>query len=357
MNSVLPNEASDRRGRFRAATSALERFTDGDMVRMLAASEALGSGIGGVRCLAEVAGVQVFVKQVPLTDRELTTRGFRSTANLFDLPMACHYGIASPGFGTWREVAANEMATSAIAEGKSEAFPMLYHWRIFEEPLDSSDLDAIVEEVAELWQGSHEVRSRLDAVATAPATVLLFFEFLPTALLDWLDRQVELGVDTTNAALEMVEAGLLEIADDLRSAGLLHFDAHFGNMRTDGRRVFLTDFGLASSPQFQLTSSERQFIADNATHDRCHMLTRLVDWIVSSFIDGADWQKRDMRIRMAHERNGIGLERLSAKAASAVARHAPIAMIINDFYRRLRFDERHARYPTDAILRALEARE
>jgi hypothetical protein len=249
------------------------------------------------------------------------------------------------------------MATSAVAEGKSEAFPMLYHWRILEEPLDSSDLDAIVEEVAELWQGSHEVRSRLDAVATAPATVLLFFEFIPTALLDWLDRQVELGVDPTNAALEMVEAGLLEIADDLRSAGLLHFDAHFGNMRTDGRRVFLTDFGLASSPQFQLTSSERQFIADNATHDRCHMLTRLVDWIVSSFIDGADWQKRDMRIRMAHERNGIGLERLSAKAASAVARHAPIAMIINDFYRRLRFDERHARYPTDAILRALEARE
>jgi len=353
VNSGLSNDAAERRDRYRTVARALERLTDGEVARLLAASDALGSGIGGVRWLVEVAGARVFVKQVPLSEPELTPQGFRSTANLFDLPMGCHYGIASPGFGVWREVAANEAATRMVAAGRANAFPMLYHWRIREEPLGSSDLDAIVEEVAGLWHGTPKVQARLTALANAPATVLLFFEFIPTTLLDWLDRQVGLGTDATDAAIETVEADLLEIAADLTSAGLLHFDAHFGNMLTDGSRIYLADFGLANSPQFQLADSERRFIAENATHDRCHMLTRLVDWTVAALIDGQDWEQRDLRIRMVRDGDQSGIAHLSPTAVSAIQRHAPVAAVINDFYRRLRFDDRQAEYPTDAIQRAL----
>ena len=33
----------------------------------------------------------------------------------------------------------------------------------------------------------------------------------------------------------------------MNTHGLVHFDAHFGNVLTDGRRLFVADFGLATS--------------------------------------------------------------------------------------------------------------
>lgn len=41
----------------------------------------------------------MFVKRVPLTDLERRPENVRSTANLFELPLFCHYGIGGPGFG------------------------------------------------------------------------------------------------------------------------------------------------------------------------------------------------------------------------------------------------------------------
>lgn len=353
--SSSENNAAVRRRRHRLVADALERLSDGEVTKMLAGSEPLGSGIGGVRARVEIAGVPVFVKQVPLTERELAPPGFRSTANLFDLPMACHYGIASPGFGAWREIAANEMTTRLVVDGMAAAFPMLYHWRVQDMTLESADFEAVVDEVTGYWRGTPTVEHRLDAVASAPANVVLFLEYIPTTLPEWLDEQTALGGAATDAAIEMVENGLLAGVDELKLAGVLHFDAHLNNMLTDGSRIYFTDFGLATSPDFQLSDLEKRFIGDNATHDRCHTLTRLVDWIITALTDAPDWETRDERIQRIQNGHRNELAHLSPTAAAVVERHAPIAAIINDFYRRLRFDDRHAPYPTDALQRALSS--
>ena len=345
-----------RRRRHNTVSGVLERLSDDEVASLLDRSEPLGSGIGGVRELTEIADVPVFVKRVPLTQSELTRQGLRSTANLFDLPMACHYGIASLGFGAWREVAANERATRLVLDGRAESFPILYHWRVQEDPLASTAFDAVVAEVGDYWNGAPAVANRLDAMANAPATVLLFFEHIPTALPSWLDAQAALGVDAADAAIEVVENGLLSGLGELELAELLHFDAHLGNMLTDGNRVYFADFGLASSPRFQLSDSERRFVVANATHDRCHALTRLVDWTISTLTDAQDWQTRDERIRQVRDGNSDGIEHLGPSATGLVRRNAPVAAIINDFYRRLRFEDRHAVYPTDEVQRALRNR-
>ena len=347
------NKAASRRQRHRSVADALQRLSDGEVTRLLATSEPLGSGIGGVRALVEIAGVKVFVKQVPLTERELAEPGERSTANLFDLPMSCHYGIASPGFGVWRETAAHEMTTRLMLYGTAESFPMLYHWRIQHVVLGSSDYETVVEEVTDYWTGTPTVERRLDALARAPATVVLFLEYIPTTLPAWLGEQTALGGLAADEAISMAEAGLLVAVEELQSAGLLHFDAHFGNMLTDGVRVYLTDFGLATSPSFELSELEERFIAANATHDRCHALTRLVDWIITALTDTPDWKTRDERIERISEGDRSGLQHLSPAAAAVVERHASVAAIVNDFYRQLRFDDRHAEYPTDALGQAL----
>jgi hypothetical protein len=336
-------------------SGVLARLSDDEMVRGLDVAESLGSGIGGGRALIEIGDVPVFVKRVPLTELELTRQGFRSTANLFDLPMACHYGIASPGFSVWREVAANEMTTRLVIDGMAESFPMLYHWRVQEDPLESEAVEALVNEVADYWNGAPTVASRLDALANAPASVLLFFEYIPTTLPSWLDEQASLGTDAADAAIEMVEDGLRSGVDEMELAGLLHFDAHLHNILTDGSRVYFTDFGLATSRRFQLSDSERRFVADNATHDRCHTLTRLLNWIIAALTDAQDWEARDERIERIRDGDPDGIEHLGPTARAVIQRYAPIAAVINDFYRRLRFEDRHALYPTEAVQHALSS--
>ncbi|MFF8401556.1 hypothetical protein ACF06P_07965 [Streptomyces sp. NPDC015684] len=44
-----------------------------------------------------------------------------------------------------------------------------------------------------------------------------------------------------------------------RAQGLLHFDAHFENILTDGRRLFFADYGLAISSRFELDKDEADF--------------------------------------------------------------------------------------------------
>ncbi|MEU7900459.1 hypothetical protein AB0B45_47455 [Nonomuraea sp. NPDC049152] len=62
--------------------------------------------------------------------------------------------------------------------------------------------------------------------------------------------------------------------------GLLHFDAHFGNILTDGRRMYFTDFGLAASSRFEFSAAERAFLQLNASHDESYAVRELVNQLL-----------------------------------------------------------------------------
>jgi hypothetical protein len=71
------------------------------------------TGIGGTTALLEIEGSTVFVKRIRgFTDIERQPEHVMSTANLFALPTFCQYGIGSPGFGVWRELATHVMTTN-----------------------------------------------------------------------------------------------------------------------------------------------------------------------------------------------------------------------------------------------------
>jgi hypothetical protein len=118
-----------RRDRSEKLRSRLAVMTDAEVLELVLDGEVLGAGIGGTRSLVVLDDTPLFVKRVPLTDLEGLPANVGSTANLFDLPMGCNYGVGSPSFGVWREVAANVMATSWVASGSCGSFPMLHHWR------------------------------------------------------------------------------------------------------------------------------------------------------------------------------------------------------------------------------------
>lgn len=199
--SGLPHDGTDfshtaRMGRYGAVSTALALLGDHQLGRLLDAAPAVGSGVGGSSAVLDVAGAPVFVKRIPLTDLERDPAGVMSTANLFGVPTPCHYGVVrwpGPGFGAWRELAANTMTTNWVLTGQSEAFPLMYHWRVLPGAAPPTDEHADIDRVVAYWGGSAAVRRRLHALVQASASVALFSEHLPQNLHDWLATQLAAG--------------------------------------------------------------------------------------------------------------------------------------------------------------------
>jgi hypothetical protein len=286
-----------------------------------------------------VDGVPVFAKRIPLTDREFTHP--HHTTNLFDLPMFCQYGIGSPGLNAWRELAANLTITDAILTGQTESFPLLHHWRVLpgRPPIaaEHADIDATVARLG----GSPAVRARLEALATASRSLVLFFEYIPHPLHPWLH-------DDPTSKADTVEQQLLQIVAFLRDRELLHMDGHFDNMRTDGTRIYLTDFGLATSARFDLSPTEQDFAQRNATHDAGYAAMRLVNWLVTAICGvtvpagSGPAARNDYVLRCAA---GNIPDDVPPAVSAILTRHAPAAAMMNSFYWKLFGGDVRAEYP------------
>jgi hypothetical protein len=177
-------------------------------------------------------------------------------------------------FNARRELAANITITDAVLAGETQTFPILHHWRVLpgRSPVaaEHPDIDAAVTTLG----GSPAARVCLEALAAATCSLVLFCEYIPHPVTDWLRKN---PADKAVA----VERQLFEIVRFLRDRELLHMDGHFGNIRTDLERIYLSDFGLAISPQFDLPSAERDFTAQHVTHDAGYAAMRLVNWLVT----------------------------------------------------------------------------
>jgi hypothetical protein len=265
---------------------------------------------------------------------------------MFELPTFCHYGLGSAGGGAWRELAAHAMTTGWVLTGGTENFPLMYHWRVLSGSPPSAPADDIDKMVA-FWDGSPQVRARLDAIAGASASLMLFGEYVPQNLHDWLITQVERGGDALDAACTMIERELRTAVRFMNANGLLHFDAHFRNILTDGERLYVTDFGLATSPRFDLSADERAFLRLNARHDECYSVTDFVNRLLTAVTGNPDQADRVALIgRIAA---GDVPETVPASVAALVRRHAPVALVMNEFYRKLYGESRSTSFPADVI--------
>jgi hypothetical protein len=125
-------------------------------------------------------------------------------------------------------------------------------------------------------------------------------------------------------------------------------DGHFGNIRADDDRLYLVDFGLATSPRFDLSDAERDFAARNAGHDADYASMRLVNWLVTSVCGvpvPADSGPivRDQFVRRCA--TGDIPPDVPPPVEQIIARHARAAARMNDFCSRLFGGDLHAEYP------------
>ncbi|MDO0917153.1 protein kinase family protein [Streptomyces sp. DT2A-34] len=330
--------------------TSLALLSDHELGDLVESGAPLGTGIGGRSTLIEVDGSRVFVKRVPLTDVELRPENVRSTANLLGLPTYFHYGIGSPGFGAWRELAVHTMTTNWVLADLFGGFPLMHHWRVLPDaPRPLHEALADVERAVAYWGGDPQTRERIEGLRTASTSLALFLEYVPHTLHDWFDAQ--LRTDGADAACALVEQGLGAATDFLHARELLHFDAHFNNILTDGRQLYLADYGLALSARFPLTPQEREFFGRHRLYDRCYTATHLVNWLATALY-GYGPQEREAFVRDCAD--GMRPEGIPRAAADIVVRYAPLAAAVGDFNRRLVHESRLTPYPHEELRRAVQ---
>ncbi|MEW2131349.1 protein kinase family protein [Streptomyces sp. NPDC005435] len=340
-----------------AVSNSLALHGDRGLRELLDAAAPVGSGIGGKTVLLDVDGTPVFVKEVPLTDLERRPENVHSTANLFGMPSFCQYGvgsIGSPGVSAWRELAVHTMTTNWVITGQYEGFPLMHHWRVLPGPgLPLPEELADVERAVAYWGGQPGVRRRIEALQRSTASLVLFLEYIPHSLHDWLGVRIGAGEEAAARACAMVDDELRAGTSFMNAHGLLHFDAHFENILTDGRRLYFADYGLALSSRFALSPDEAAFHARHHGHDHRYTASYLVYWLVTALY-GYDWDERLALVRACAEgRRPTGIPE---PAAALITRHAPLAAVMWDFFRRLQEENRETPYPLEA-LRRIEQRD
>lgn len=308
----------------------------------------IGSGIGGESALLEVDGTPVFVKRVSLTDLERQPDGVRSTANLFELPAFCQYGIGTPGFGVWRELAVHAMTTNWVLAGEYEGFPLMYHWRVLPDSTPLPEELADIERAVAYWGGGSQVRRRIEALQRSSASVALFLEYIPQNLHQWLGERMDSGGEAADRACAMVERELEAGTSFMNSRGLLHFDVHFENILTDGRRLFFADYGLAVSSRFELSPEEAGFFDRHRTYGRCYSVSYLVNWLVT---DLYGYRRDDREAQVRAYAQGERPTGIPGEAAAILVRHAPLTAVMADFFRTFERESREAPYPLEEIRR------
>ncbi|MEU6260554.1 protein kinase family protein [Streptomyces sp. NPDC047043] len=328
---------------YATVSAALGLLSDRRIADAVAAAPALGSGIGGRSAELEVEGVRVFVKRVPLTDLELRPENVRSTANLFDLPLFYQYGVGSAGFGAWRELAAHLMANGWVLRGEYAGFPLLYHWRILPDRPPTGFVDELggVEGAVERWEGSAAVRERLEAIGRSSSSLVLFLEHVPQTLAAWLGENRD--------AVPWVEEAVTSGAAFMSSRGFVHFDAHFLNLLTDGRRVYFADFGLALSSHFELAPEEADFLTDHLVYDRSYVPTHLLrHHLVKRAAENVD-----LRTFLRDWTAGRRPAGVPPQTAEIIDRHARTALVFDDFVHGLLTRTKRTPFPAADVRAAL----
>ncbi|WP_026735269.1 hypothetical protein [Fischerella sp. PCC 9605] len=248
-----------RRKKYFKLSSQIAQLDNAQLHSLFDNSESNESSTGWGRNHTIILGEsKIFVKRVPVTNIEFDNQF--STKNLYDLPTYCNYGFGSTGFGVFRELVTHIKTTNWVLDGAIATFPLMYHYRIIPFSGRRADVDrSHLKSYVEYWGNSENAGKYVLDRAIANYELVLFLEYIPHVLETWLrenPNKLQKHLDDLRTTITF-----------LRTQGIIHFDAHFRNVLTDGEKVYLTDFGLALDKSFALTSDEESFFEQNTFYD------------------------------------------------------------------------------------------
>ena len=181
----------------------------------------------------------------------------------------------------------------------------------------------------------------MEAIQSASAHVVLFLEHIPQTVHKWLGNQLKLGGATAELAVSLVDEQLKTTVAFMNSHGLMHFDAHFGNILTDGTMLYFADFGLSLSSEFALTPAEMEFLKIHRNYDRQEAISELIFRIIRKLFN-TDESEIVLREYLKGEHGEV-----TPFIAAIIKKYAPIALASNEFFLNLRSGSKLIPYPSN----------
>lgn len=281
---MINNYTEIRKQKYFKLSSQIAQLNNAQLRSLFDDSESNTSNSGwGLNQVIVIGESKIFVKRVPVTNLEYDN--LFSTKNLYHLPTYCNYGFGSTGFGVFRELVTHIKATNWVLEEAIANFPLMYHYRIIPFSGRRVDVDrSRIKSYVEYWGNSVNTGNYLLDRANANYELVLFLEYIPHVLETLLHEnpnKLQKPLDELRATISF-----------LRTKGIIHFDAHFQNILTDGEQIYLTDFGLVLDRSFALTPDEESFFEQNIFYDYGEVLRNLGHLIRPSFDSCSENGKR-----------------------------------------------------------------
>lgn len=151
------------------------------------------------------------------------------------------------------------------------------------------------------------------------------------------------GGHDAELAVELVNDRLYAIQKFLQNVGLVHFDLHFENILTDGQCVYLSDFGLALSSQFDLTINEKEFLDRHKNYDTCCIALNLLHSIITSRYGKENWIKK-LKMHLTDTRDSS-----SGYINAIILKYFRVAILMDNFLTALKKNDKTIRFPTEQL--------
>lgn len=313
----------------------LNKLKEEELSLLLSHSTPKGNGFRSELSTLEIEGTKIFVKRIPLTETELQPTNFRSTQNLFHLPVVYQYGAGSTGFSAWRELAAMETTTNWVLKEENPHFPILYHWRILPRTAPSEisqEEKRKLEEEKSHWNGSEAVYKKSEEMHTASKELVLFIEYIPRTVKNWIKSQPDTGWAEAEK-LHQFKEEILSTLEFMHLHGLYHFDSHLSNILTDGDHIYISDFGLATDTHFALSEEEGQFLQKHKRYDQDLSMTSLCLTLL-----GTKSKLPDQHFSLTEYTQWVDLAGLPLDVTTFVRKWGPTAVKTKNFLRDLYLD-------------------
>jgi hypothetical protein len=360
---MTKNSLADRKKRYFRLSSQLAQLDNTQLLNLFNDTEpSMGWGINHT---VQVENSAVFVKRVPITDVEY--HNLLSTKNISNLPTYYNYGIGSAGFGVFRELMTHIKTTHWVMDGAIDTFPLMYHYRIIPFAGWRVDVDMVQHQnYVKYWGDNANIGNYVLGRTKANYELVLCLEYIPHALAAWLSEH--------QGQCQQPLVDLFQTIDFLRKQGVVHFDAHFNNVLTDGDRAYLTDFGLVLDRSFALSEEEEDFFTQHIFYDYgvvlsslgavvsslyglCPELDRLKIREKYSFVAGLKpYEIKSVLLNNIEQIHADGVMKLDDTYVSAIVKNRSAIALMQDFFTEMRSDQQKStRFPNTELQILLQA--
>jgi serine/threonine protein kinase len=257
----------DRKQLYFTLNDTLSHLTNENIKKIIQVKNNLPFKKFGINKIIKCSGAKVFIKAIPVS--KLYAQNQFDSSNLYKVPSYYNYGFGSAGINPWRELLLHIKTTNLVLDDTCDFFPLLYHYRVVEDDNNDNIESGLDKQLLNMWNNDTNIIKYLHDRKKSKCKIVLFLEYIPHVAWKFLGKNIDFVKSFFTQTKNIIEF--------LNKNGILHNDAHLGNFLIDSnKKVYLTDFGLSLSKDFNLDSKEIKFMKMNNKLDKYYIYDNVI---------------------------------------------------------------------------------